>query len=184
MLPTRAELRQVVGLRQAADSDLDQLLAHAVTRAVEESSYIFMQGDPADRAYVLTSGQAKLLQSSNRGQQVHLRTIYPWQMFGALGVVRPSATYPVSAQAMSDCTALAIEAAFFRDLAKTRPHLAMDILELMATTFRRCRAATGAVHRRVGSEWRTPTRRLRSLASPRSILAAWTWHFPVRILLR
>src|SRR3972149_7287497 len=95
-------LRQVVGLRQATDNDLDQLLEHSVLRSVEESSFIFMQGDPANHAYVLVQGQVKLIQSSTRGQHVNLRTIYPWQMFGALGLVRPAATYPVSAQAMAD----------------------------------------------------------------------------------
>ena len=48
------------------------------------------------------------MQSNPNGQQVNLRTITAWQMFGALGAVRAEATYPASAQALENCTALAV----------------------------------------------------------------------------
>jgi CRP-like cAMP-binding protein len=150
------QLRQVVGLQHASDEDLSLVLGNSVTRAVEESSYFFMQGDTADYFFILTSGQVKLLQSNLRGQNVLLRTIYPWQMFGALGITRPNATYPVSAQAMTDSAALAIESALFRGLAQTRPHLAVDILGLMTTYVQEMQGryrelATERVEQRVAS---------------------------------
>src|SRR6185436_5400452 len=89
------------------------------------------QGDPADYLYVLISGRAKLTQINSAGQQVNLRTISEWQLFGALGAVRENAVYPASAQAMEQCTALAIESTYLHELIQTRPYLSFDFMKLM-----------------------------------------------------
>ena len=81
---------------------------------------------------MLVSGQVKLLQTNPSGHQVNLRTIYPWQMFGALGVVRDEATYPATAQTVENSEALAIRGNFLREMMKTRPYLSMDLMKLMA----------------------------------------------------
>ena len=153
---TPDQLRQVVGLQHASDDDLHQVLANSLPRTVEESSYVFMQGDRADHLFILQAGQVKLLQANPRGQQVLLRTIHSWQMFGALGITREAATYPVSAQAMIDSTVLAVKSAFFRDLAQSRPHLAMDVLGLMTAYVQEMQGryrelATERVEQRVAS---------------------------------
>src|SRR5271169_3615883 len=106
------DLRQVMVLQNATDDDLKQILNNCIWRSIEEGEYFFFQGDPADYLYVLTTGQVKLLQNNPRGQQINLRTIYPWQMFGALGVVRDQADYPASAMALENSTALAIQGGF------------------------------------------------------------------------
>src|SRR5512146_1988283 len=105
---TPADLRRVVVFKDATDEDLSHLLSNSITRSIEEGGYFFFQGDTAEYLYVLLDGQVKLLQSNPAGQQVNLRTIYPWQMFGALGVVREEATYPATAQTLAASTALAI----------------------------------------------------------------------------
>jgi CRP-like cAMP-binding protein len=79
----------------------------------------------------LTSGRVKLLQNNPAGQQVNLRTINPWQMFGALGAVHRQATYPASAQALEDSTALAMESSFLHQMMETRPYLSFDLMHLM-----------------------------------------------------
>src|SRR5574337_912166 len=98
------ELRQVIVFQNATEDDLEQIMQNGIRRSIEEGGYFFFQGDPADYLYVLTGGQVKLLQTNPSGQQVNLRTIYPWQMFGALGAVREKATYPVTAQALENST--------------------------------------------------------------------------------
>ena len=133
MAPSYEDLRRVVALKDATDEDLDLILANSLHRSVEEGGYFFLQGDPADRLYVLTSGQVKLLQSNRAGQQINLRTIYPWQMFGALGAVRDHALYPASAQALEDSAALATPALFLRDMMQSRPYLSFDLMKLMTS---------------------------------------------------
>jgi len=127
------ELRQVSVFQNVTDDDLDQIVKNSITRSIEEGGFFFFQGDAADYFYVLISGQVKLLQANPSGQQVNLRTIYPWQMFGALGAVRDEAKYPATAQALDDSSALAIRSLFLREMMKTRAYLSLGLMNLMTT---------------------------------------------------
>lgn len=151
------DLRQVVVFQHATDDDLNLILKNSITRSIEEGSFFFMQGDEANYLYILISGQIKLMQSNPNGQQVNLRTIYPWQMFGALGAVRSDgATYPASAQTLEDCTALAIPSLFLRSMLETRPYLSFDLMTLMTSYIQEMQAryrelATERVEQRVAN---------------------------------
>jgi CRP/FNR family transcriptional regulator, nitrogen oxide reductase regulator len=127
------DLRQVSVFEHATDDDLKLIVQHAIERSIEEGEFFFFQGDPAEYFYVLVSGRAKLMQTNPAGQQVNLRTISEWQMFGALGAVREEATYPATAQALENSTALAVKSDYLRDLMKTRPYLSFDLMKLMTT---------------------------------------------------
>jgi len=125
------QLRQVIVFQNATDDDLKLIAQHSIERSLEEGEFFFFQGDPATYAYILVSGRAKLMQTSPAGQQVNLRTISEWQMFGALGAVRENATYPATAQAMEQSTALAIKGDYLQELMSTRPYLSFDLMKLM-----------------------------------------------------
>lgn len=124
-------LRRVSVFQNATDEDLKLFAQNSIERSIEEGEFFFFQGDPADYFYVLLSGRAKLMQMNSTGQQVNLRTINEWQMFGALGSVRENAAYPASAQALEHSTALAIKSDFLRDMMQTRPYLSFDLMKLM-----------------------------------------------------
>ncbi|PWB75905.1 MAG: Crp/Fnr family transcriptional regulator [Anaerolineales bacterium] len=126
-----SDLRRVSVFKEATDDDLSLFVENSILRMVEEGEFFFFQGDPAKYFYILVSGKAKLLQSNPAGQQVNLRTINEWQMFGALGAVRPDAIYPATAQALEPCTALAIESVFLHDALQTRPYLNFGLMQLM-----------------------------------------------------
>ena len=126
-------LRRVVVFQHATDEDLKLITENSIPRPIEQGGYFFLQGDAADYLYVLLQGQVKLMQSNPSGQQVNLRTLYPWQMFGALGAVRKEASYPASARAMEHSTALAIESKFLTAMVKTRPYISLDLMNLMTS---------------------------------------------------
>lgn len=126
-----ADLRRVNVFRDASDEDLKLFVEKGVLRSVEEGEFFFFQGDPATYFYVLINGRAKLLQTNQAGQQVNLRTLNEWQIFGALGAVRENATYPATAQALESSTALAIESSFLKEMMQTRPHLNLNLMQLM-----------------------------------------------------
>ena len=125
------DLRQVEIFKEAPLDDLSLLCEKFILRSIEEDGFLFFQGDSAIHAYVLASGRVKLLQSNPTGQQVNLRTVKEWEMFAALGAVRPNATYPVTAQALEPSLALAIEANFLHDMLQTRPYLNFGLMQLM-----------------------------------------------------
>lgn len=151
------DLRQVVVFQQATDDDLNLILMNSTTRSIEEGGYFFLQGDEADYLYILTSGQVKLMQSNPSGQQVNLRMIYPWQMFGALGAVRnDGATYPASALSMEDSAALAVPSLFLRSMLETRPYLSFGLMNLMTSYIQEIQSryrelSTEKVERRVAN---------------------------------
>lgn len=126
-----ADLSQVDVLKEAPLEDLDLIVEKSILRSVEEDSFYFFQGDPAKYAYVLVTGRVKLVQSNPMGQQVNLRTIKQWEMFAALGAIRPDATYPVAAQALEPSSALAIESKILQDMMQTRPYLNIGLMQLM-----------------------------------------------------
>ena len=151
---TPADLRRVMVFEHAPDADLMLILGSSITRSIEEGAYFFFQGDPADYLYILTAGQVKLLQSNPGGQQVNLRTIYPWQMFGALGAVRDEAAYPATAQALEDSTALAISSLVLKDMMQSRPYLSTGLMQLMTSYIQEMQAryrelATERVQQRI-----------------------------------
>jgi CRP-like cAMP-binding protein len=127
------DLKQVIVFQNATEDELQNILKNSIIRTVEENEYFFFQGDTAEYLYVLTNGQVKLMQSNPSGQQVILRTIHPWQMFGALGAVRAEAIYPATAQAMEDSSALAIESGFLHKILETSPKIAFDLMALMTS---------------------------------------------------
>ena len=150
------DLKQVIVFQNATDDDLQLILENSIIRSMEEGGFFFFQGDSADYLYVQTSGQTKLLQTNPNGQNVNLRTIYPWQMFGALGAVREMANYPASAQALEDSTALAIRSNFFHTMLDTRPYMSFDLMQLMTSYIQEMQAryrelATERVEQRVAS---------------------------------
>ena len=126
-----SDLRRVSVFQHATDDDLKLLIERSILRSIEEGEFFFFQGDPARYLYILVSGRAKLMQSSAAGQQVNLRTINEWQMFGALGAVRDGVAYPATAQALEPSTALAIESVLLHEMMQARPYLSFDLMLLM-----------------------------------------------------
>lgn len=125
------DLHQVDVLKEAPFEDLNILVEKSILRSMEEDGFFFFQGDAAEYVYILVSGRVKLVQSNPAGQQVNLRTIKAWEMFAALGAVRPGAVYPVAAQALESSSALAIESSLLHKMMQTRPYLNMGLMQLM-----------------------------------------------------
>ncbi len=149
-----SDLRRVNVLKEAPEEDLHLLVDRAIPRSIEEGEFFFFQGDPARYLYILTSGRAKLTQSSATGQQVSLRVVNDWEIFGAVGAVRKEATYPVTAEATESSTALAIESSLIKELMQTRPYLSEGLMQLMTNYIQEMQSryrelATEKVERRV-----------------------------------
>ena len=150
------DLKQVIVFQNATEDELQFILKNSMIRTIEENEFFFFQGDTAQYLYILTSGQVKLMQSNPHGQQVNLRTIHPWQMFGALGAVRAAAAYPATAQALEDSSALAIQSEFLHKMLETSPHIAFDLMTLMTSYIQEMQAryrelATERVEQRVAN---------------------------------
>lgn len=91
----------------------------------------FLQGDPADAVYSISSGRVRLSQVTAEGNQILLRVIGPGTVFGAIALAKVD-TFPVTAEAADDCAVLVWPKANLMSLIEQMPKLALNALQLMA----------------------------------------------------
>lgn len=121
------QLGQVGLFRGFSPADLAKIVELAHTRRFPPEAFCFHQDDPADTLFVLTQGQVRLTQLSPEGNQVLLRFIQPGEMFGGIGLLGEG-TYPASAQALSDSTALTWDSETLMRFTETHPRLAVNAM--------------------------------------------------------
>lgn len=106
-----------------------QLAAHTCQSAA--GSYFFLQGDPAERVFLLTRGRVKLTQMNPDGSQVLLRAVGPGTLFGAVALAQGE-LYPVSAESAEDSGGVYWGAASLQELVLRHPQMALNAMSLMA----------------------------------------------------
>ncbi len=110
----------------------DQIAAAADwfrAESFDQDAMIFLEGDPADRLWVVASGQVKIVKHTREGQENLLEVITPGEMFG--GAVLLLATQPATAVAMTPVTALSIERGPYLQLIRQHPDIALRIIDLL-----------------------------------------------------
>lgn len=127
------QLRNVAVFRGLDDAALADVLYQSTTHQIAKDGYFFMQGDPADRLFVLTEGRVRLFQITPDGQQVIIKLAAPWEMIGGLAIVGTQEdVYPVCCMAAEDSTALAWSNAMLAKLLKRYPQIAIHATRWMA----------------------------------------------------
>jgi CRP/FNR family transcriptional regulator, nitrogen oxide reductase regulator len=109
---------------------LSPILDAARTRTVNQDEFFFHQDDAATTLYLLVVGQARLLQVTPEGNQVLLRFVAPGEIFGGVAFLG-EATYPVSAQAVSDCMAAVWDGETIARLMEECPPVAFNAMRHM-----------------------------------------------------
>jgi len=128
----RASLLREVSLFQGLDTKALTLIARmAHRRRVERGAFFFLQGDAPLFLYLLTRGRVRLAQVTPEGYQVVFGFIGPRSVFGGIAVLG-AAEYPVSAEAVEDCEALAWDGETMTRLMEEYPQLALNAIDLMA----------------------------------------------------
>lgn len=123
-------LSQTFLFRDLNSNDLALIIQVAHSRNVSSDEFFFQQGDAATSLYLLIAGQVRLLQITPDGNQVLLRFIAPGEIFGGVAFLG-EATYPASAQAVSDCTAASWNGETMAHLMKQFPSLAFNAMRHM-----------------------------------------------------
>jgi len=122
-------LRQVPLFASLTD---DQIAAAAEWFRVEtfdQDALIFLDGDPADRLWVVSAGQVKIVKHTSDGQENLLEVITPDEMFGGAGLLL--ALHPATAVAMTPTTTLSIERDPYLQLIRQYPDIALRIIYLL-----------------------------------------------------
>lgn len=90
---------------------------------------IFLEGDPADRLWVVQSGQVKIVKHTSDGQENLLEVITPGEMFGGAGILFP--VHPATAVAMTNTFTLSLEREAYLRLIRQYPDVALRIIALL-----------------------------------------------------
>lgn len=91
---------------------------------------VVRQGDPADRFYIITRGEAEVLQRDAAGREAHLRTLGPGQFFGEIGLLAHTPR-TATVRATSALEVLVLDREAFRGLVERSEATAQDLARVV-----------------------------------------------------
>jgi len=103
------------------------VLAAARVRPFGRGATIFLQGEPASAIYIVAEGWVKLYRIAPNGTEAVVGVFTRGHSFGEAVAFRHD-TYPVAAEAVTDCSLIRIEADAFLRLIRESPEVAIAIL--------------------------------------------------------
>ncbi|MFZ1469503.1 MAG: Crp/Fnr family transcriptional regulator [Paracoccaceae bacterium] len=109
------------------DPLVDTLLANARVRDFDRGATIFLQGERASAIYLVAEGWVKLYRIAPNGAEAVVSVFTKGASFGEAVAFRHD-TYPVAAEAVTDCRLIRIEADAFLRAIRENPELAISIL--------------------------------------------------------
>lgn len=116
------------------EEQLHIIQQHATRVDVPRRSFFFQQGEAATTFYLIRHGQARLSQINPDGKQVIIHLFGPGDVMAVI-VVLSNATYPLSAEAITDCAAWAWSRETAVHLMQQCPRLAINGMNMVAHRF-------------------------------------------------
>ncbi len=129
-LPDGLRPRFLSGLPKAV---LDSVLSVAKHRQFRASSVIINQEDPAERFFLLTSGQGRHFVITSEGQKILLNWLTPGQIFGGAAILSTPSQYLASTEVLVDSCALVWEKQTIREIASNCPTLLDNAFSIAVT---------------------------------------------------
>ncbi len=130
-----ARLRRIPLFQGLPLASLRSMLADAQVRRIEDGAVLFLQGDDADRFYVLLDGWVKLYRLTEDGTQALVTVVAPGETF-AEAAVFASARFPVCAETAGAATVLALPRRGFAAALAADPQIALAMLASLSMRLR------------------------------------------------
>ena len=119
--------RRSLLLASAPDAVAKVVLDSARVRNFSRGETIFLQGERASAIYIVAEGWVKLYRIAPSGAEAVVGVFTKGASFGEAVAFRHD-TYPVAAEAVTDCTLIRIEADAFLRQIRENPEVAISIL--------------------------------------------------------
>ncbi|WP_299932354.1 Crp/Fnr family transcriptional regulator [uncultured Pelagimonas sp.] len=103
------------------------LLQRAQVRDFDRGATVFLQGERASAIYIVLDGWVKLYRIARNGSEAVVGVFTKGRSFGEAVAFRHD-TYPVSAEAVTNCRLVRIEAEHYLHLVRSNPDMAVSIL--------------------------------------------------------
>jgi len=128
-------LRRAPLFQGLSPETLRTVLSAASVRQVDDGATLFIQGDDADRFYVLLEGWVKLYRVTEDGDQALVTVVAPGETF-AEAAMFASARFPVCAEAAGAATVLVLERTRFTAALAADPEIALFMLASLSARLR------------------------------------------------
>ncbi len=112
---------------------LDSVLSVAKHRQFRASSVIINQEDPAERLFLLTSGQGRHFVITSEGRKILLHWLTPGQIFGGAAILSTPFQYLASTEVLTDSCALVWDRQTVREIMSSCPELLDNALSIAVT---------------------------------------------------
>jgi CRP/FNR family transcriptional regulator len=133
--PHAAALQEVELFRVLSPERLASLRPRLREKSFERQQVLYFEGSPANRLWLVRSGQVRLYKSSNDGQLTTLDVIARGEAFGVLSALE-SEVYPASAEAVTSGCAWWLPRESFQRLLAEEPDLNAEILRILLRRLR------------------------------------------------
>jgi len=110
--------------------ELDAVNAMFVERGYTAGEYLYHEGDPAERLYVVADGRVKLLRHGDGEKDVLLDLLVPGEYFGSLSFEEDD-EYTDTALAHTPVCSLSIDRQRFRQILDRYPDVALRVLRIL-----------------------------------------------------
>src|SRR3989304_5205992 len=91
--------------------------------------YVFREGDPASRFWIVREGQVKIIKYNESGKEVAIEVIPPGEEFGAAAMLMRC--QPATARALSEVVTLSLTLPEYRRLLHDFPAVSVRVIEVL-----------------------------------------------------
>jgi CRP-like cAMP-binding protein len=126
-MPKLGESRLLHSLQR---EELTAILDQAVDLSLKAGTWIFRQGEPADRVFLLVTGRVRIARVTAEGSDSMLTLVGPSELFGFDAFEEKSA-YHDSARAIRDCRVASWEGQVMRPILLRYPSFSLNALRAM-----------------------------------------------------
>lgn len=113
-----------------------RVIAAAVPRTYRKGQLLFMEGDPGESLIVLRRGSVAVFRTSPTGERAVLAVVRPPNVLGEVSLLDAS-TRSASAEALEDCSALALSRTAFMELVHSNPRILDAVMRSLGALIRR-----------------------------------------------
>jgi len=110
---------------------LNSLLSHGQIRKFYKGKLLFLEGEPANRLYIILNGWVKIFKGTSAGEETILQMLSSGDSIME-STIFLNTSFPVSAQVAEDTTVLSLPAPVIREQIKNNHELALNLLTSMS----------------------------------------------------
>jgi CRP-like cAMP-binding protein len=136
-LPDHGDALSGVDLFAGLEPEVRQrVIAAAVPRTYRKGQLLFVENDPGESLIVLRRGAVVVFRTAPTGERAVLSVVRPPGVLGEVSLLDAS-TRSLSAEAIEDCSALALSRSAFMDLVHSNPRILDAVMRSLGALIRR-----------------------------------------------